>query len=148
MENTFVMIKPDGVRRRLIGKVIQRFEEKGLYLAAATCMVPTKEILHIHYAHLSDKPFFKDMVEYMASGMVFIMVWSGVDAVTVGRKLVGETNPADAALGTIRGDYSMSVGRNIIHSSDSAANAEKEIKLWLGDGVTPAAPFDKDWIYD
>lgn len=148
MENTFIMIKPEGIKRRLIAKIIQRLEEKGLYLSASKCMVPTKELLETHYAHLSSKPFFNGMIKDMMSGMVLAMVWSGKDAVCIGRKLIGETNPAVAAVGTIRGDYGISTGRNVVHGSDSVDNAEKEIRLWFGEEIRPAAHFDGEWIYE
>ncbi|KAG5860151.1 nucleoside diphosphate kinase [Encephalitozoon hellem] len=147
MEKTFIMIKPDGIKRRLISKIIQRFEEKGLYLAACKCMMAKREILEQHYSHLSSKPFFNEMVESMMSGMVLAMVWVGKNAVSVGRKLIGETDPQAASSGTIRGDYGLTVGKNIIHGSDSVENAEKEIKLWIGDDVLPVSFFDEAWIY-
>ncbi|ADM11755.1 nucleoside diphosphatase kinase A [Encephalitozoon intestinalis ATCC 50506] len=147
MERTFIMIKPEGIKRRLMSKVIQRFEEKGLYLAASKCVIPKKEVLEQHYSHLSARPFFGEMVEHMMSGMVLAMVWVGKDAVSVGRKLIGETNPREASVGTIRGDYGMATGKNIIHGSDSVENAEKEIKLWIGDEALPMSFFDEKWVY-
>lgn len=147
MERTFIMIKPDGIRRRLVAKVIQRFEEKGLYLAASKCVIPKRDVLETHYAHLSSKPFFGEMVDDMMSGMVLAMVWVGKGAVSIGRKILGETDPLAAPMGTIRGDYGISVGKNIVHGSDSVENAEKEIGLWIGDDVPDIAFFDKEWIY-
>ncbi|CAD25514.1 NUCLEOSIDE DIPHOSPHATASE KINASE A [Encephalitozoon cuniculi GB-M1] len=147
MERTFIMIKPDAIKRRLISRIIQRFEEKGLYLAASKCVIPKREVLETHYSHLSSMPFFSEMVEDMMSGMVLAMVWVGKDAVSIGRKLIGETNPQAASVGTIRGDYGVSTGKNIIHGSDCVENAEKEIKLWIGDDVQPVSFFDKEWIY-
>ncbi|KAH9411177.1 nucleoside-diphosphate kinase [Ordospora pajunii] len=147
MERTFIMIKPDGVKRRLISSVIERFEKKGLYLTACKCMTPSREILTEHYGHLSKKPFFEDMVNGMMSGMVLAMVWSGDNAVSIGRSILGETNPLTAPMGTIRGDYGISIEKNIVHGSDSAENAEKEIKLWIGTDVQAVVPFDKEWIY-
>lgn len=134
-ENTFIMIKPDGVRRRLVSKIVKRFEEKGLTLTAAKCMMATDAILRTHYGHLVQKPFFNSMVEDMMSGMVFAMVWTGSSAVETGRALIGETDPRKAAAGTIRGDYGINVDQNVVHGSDSVENARKEISLWLGSDV-------------
>lgn len=147
MERTFVMIKPDGIKRRLISRIIQKFEEKGLYLAASKCVIPKRDILEQHYSHLSSKPFFNEMVESMMSEMVLAMVWVGKNAVSTGRKLIGETDPQAASVGTIRGDYGITVGKNIIHGSDTVENAEREIKLWIGDDVQPISFFDEAWIY-
>lgn len=131
MERTFLMIKPDGVSRNLIGEIVGRLENKGLKLVGAKLMNVTEDLAKTHYSDLSDKPFFGELVEFITSGPVFAMVLEGEDVVKVGRTLLGQTNPNESAPGTIRGDYGLTVGKNIIHGSDSVENAEKEIALWF-----------------
>lgn len=110
---------------------------------------PTKEFASKHYADLSSKPFFPGLVEYFSSGPVVAMVWEGEDAVAGGRRLVGATNPKDSAPGTIRGDYCLQVGRNIIHGSDTVENGKKEIALWFGEGATTSyEKCDNKWVYE
>ncbi|OZJ04028.1 Nucleoside diphosphate kinase [Bifiguratus adelaidae] len=133
-ERTFIAVKPDGVQRGLVGKVISRFEERGYKLVGLKAIVPSKQLAEQHYADLSARPFFKGLVEYMTNGKapVVCMVWEGKDVVRQGRAMIGATNPLESAPGTIRGQYCVSVGRNIIHGSDSFESAEKEINLWFG----------------
>lgn len=131
-ERTYVMVKPDGVVRSLTGEIISRFERRGLRLAALKMMTPTKERIEEHYADLAGKKFFPGLVEYMQWGPVVCMVFVGTQAVKTGRKLVGETDPLDSNPGSIRGDYCLEKGRNIVHASDSVESAEKEINLWFG----------------
>ncbi|XP_015186537.1 PREDICTED: nucleoside diphosphate kinase [Polistes dominula] len=152
-ERTFIMIKPDGVQRGLVGKIIQRFEEKGFKLVALNMVWPSEELLQKHYADLSAKPFFPGLVKYMSSGPVVPMVWEGLNAVKTGRVMLGETDPKNSAPGTIRGDFCLQVGRNIIHGSDSVESAEKEIKLWFGEkekssGLTDWSSWAEKWIYE
>ena len=128
------MIKPDGVQRGLIGKVISRFETKGFKLAGMKLCQPGKEKFEQHYADLKAKPFFAGLVEYAASGPVCCMVWEGDDVVKTGRKMLGATKPFDSEPGTIRGDFCIHVGRNIIHGSDSIEAANAEIVLWFNAG--------------
>jgi len=130
-ERTFIMVKPDGVQRGIVGKIIKRFEEKGFKLVALKFVQATEEHLKKHYADLAGKPFFPGLVKFMSSGPVVPMVWEGLGAVKTGRVLLGETNPADSKPGTIRGDLCVQVGRNIIHGSDSVESANKEIALWF-----------------
>ena len=125
------MIKPDGVQRGLIGTIIERFETKGFKLVAMKLCQPGKPMFEKHYADLKTKSFFKGLVDYAASGPVCCMVWEGDDAVKTGRKMLGATKPFDSNPGTIRGDYCIHVGRNVIHGSDAVDSAEKEIKLWF-----------------
>ena len=132
-EQTFIMVKPDGVQRGLVGKIIQRFEDKGFKLVAMKMVVPDETLMKEHYADLAARPFYAGLVKYMSSGPVVPMVWEGLDVVKTGRVMLGETNPKDSAPGTIRGDYCIQVGRNIIHGSDSVPSAKKEIALWFGD---------------
>ncbi|DAA77387.1 nucleoside diphosphate kinase [Trichophyton rubrum D6] len=148
-EQTFIAIKPDGVQRGLIGPIISRFENRGFKLVAMKLVTPSKEHLETHYADLSSKPFFNGLVSYMLSGPICAMVWEGRDAVKTGRVLLGATNPADSAPGTIRGDYAIDVGRNVCHGSDSVENAKKEIALWFKEGeVLSYKQSQFDWIYE
>jgi len=148
-EQTFIMIKPDGVQRGLIGKIIQRFEKRGFKLSALKVCAPGKAHLEEHYADLSKKAFFPGLIEYMSSGPVCAMVWSGDHSVAIGRKMLGATKPQDSALGTIRGDFCIDVGRNICHGSDSVESAQKEIKLWFKEGeVTSYKHHSQGWVYE
>lgn len=143
------MIKPDGVQRGLVGKIIERFETKGFRLVALKLKQPTKALLEQHYADLSSRGFFAGLVQYMASGPVVCMVWEGLHAVKTGRVMLGATNPADSAPGTIRGDFCVQVGRNICHGSDSVENAEKEIALWFTpEELCAWTPAEASWIYE
>jgi nucleoside-diphosphate kinase len=129
MDQTFVMVKPDGVARGLIGPILSRFEEKGLKLIAARLeKLPEKRVRDQYSEHL-EKPFFPSLYHYITSGPCFLMVWEGRDVVPVVRTLIGATNPAEAAPGTIRGDFAMDIGRNVIHASDSSESARREIAL-------------------
>lgn len=113
MEKTFIMVKPDGVQRQLIGEILSRFERKGLQLAGAKLMQVSEQMAENHYAEHKGKPFFGELVEFITSGPVFAMVWEGENVVEITRQLIGKTNPKDALPGTIRGDYGMFVGKNI-----------------------------------
>jgi len=130
-ERTFLMIKPDGVQRGLVAKIIKRFEQRGYKLVAMKMMKADSVLLQAHYADLSSKPFFKSLCEFIGSGPVVPMVWEGKDMVKQGRQMLGETNPLASKPGSIRGDFSIDLGRNIIHGSDSVESAKKEIALWF-----------------
>ncbi|MDQ1913618.1 nucleoside-diphosphate kinase [Paenibacillus sp. GD4] len=130
-EKAFIMIKPDGVERGLIGEIVTRFEKKGLRPVRAELMNISKETAETHYGHLRAKPFFGELVDYITSGPVFAMIVEGKGAVQNSRALIGATNPAEAAPGTIRGDYGLDVAFNIIHGSDSQDNASREIQLFF-----------------
>ncbi|XP_023320553.1 nucleoside diphosphate kinase A 2 [Eurytemora carolleeae] len=148
-ERTFIMIKPDGVHRGIVGEIIKRFEQKGFKLVAMKFMQASVAHLENHYADLSKKPFFAGLVKYMASGPVVAMVWEGLNAVKTGRVMLGETNPADSKPGTIRGDYAIHVGRNICHGSDAVESAQKEIALWFKpEELTSWEPAQNPWIYE
>jgi nucleoside-diphosphate kinase len=142
------MIKPDGVQRGVVGNIINRFEQKGFQLKAMKLVTPTKAILEEHYRDLTAKPFFPSLLSYMLSGPVVSMVWEGKGAVVTGRKMLGATNPAESAPGTIRGDFAIETGRNICHGSDSVESAEREIALWFKEGVNEWTSHSKDWIYE
>lgn len=132
MEQTFIMIKPDGVNRGLIGDIVLRFERKGFTLREAKLMVVSREKAEMHYSDLKEKPFFGELVDFISAGHVFAMVWEGKNVVKQSRALIGATNPADAVVGTIRGDFATDVASNIIHGSDSIESAEREINLFFG----------------
>jgi nucleoside-diphosphate kinase len=149
LERTYIMVKPDGVQRGIVGDIIARFEKKGFKLLALKLYSPTKELLEEHYRDLKDKPFFPDLVSYMLMGPVVSMIWQGREVVKTGRKMLGATNPLNSEPGTIRGDYCIESGRNIIHGSDSVESAEREIKLWFKPEEIQAYTRDADkWIYE
>ncbi|WP_054024376.1 nucleoside-diphosphate kinase [Bacillus sp. FJAT-28004] len=134
MERTFLMIKPDGVQRGLIGEIVSRFEKKGLQLSAAKFMVLSHEIAERHYEEHKGKVFYEPLLDFITSGPVFAMVWQGDNVIALTRALIGKTDAIDAHPGTIRSDFAVHTNFNLIHGSDSAANAEKEIDIYF----TPA----------
>ena len=149
MERTCLMVKPDGVQRGLCGEIVSRFEKKGLKLVAMKLMVIPKEVAENHYGEHKGKPFFPSLISYITSGPVLAMVWEGEDAVSVCRNMMGKTNPKESAPGTIRGDYGMQVGMNIIHGSDSVESAEREISIFFR--PEELVSYDKtiqSWIYE
>ncbi|KAK6478345.1 nucleoside diphosphate kinase A 2 isoform X1 [Huso huso] len=148
-ERTFIAIKPDGVQRGLMGEIIKRFEQKGFRLVAMKFQQAPEELLKQHYIDLKDRPFYSGLVKYMGSGPVLAMVWEGLNVVKTGRVMLGETNPADSKPGTIRGDFCIQVGRNIIHGSDAVASAEKEIELWFKpEELVDYKSCAESWIYE
>ncbi|MBL4976947.1 nucleoside-diphosphate kinase [Bacillus halotolerans] len=148
MEKTFIMVKPDGVQRQLVGEILSRFERKGLQLAGAKLMRVTEQMAEKHYAEHQGKPFFGELVEFITSGPVFAMVWEGENVVEVTRQLIGKTNPKEALPGTIRGDFGMFVGKNIIHGSDSLESAEREINIFFKDEeLVSYQQLMTGWIY-
>ncbi|MDX1931158.1 MAG: nucleoside-diphosphate kinase [Capsulimonadales bacterium] len=132
MERTYIMVKPDGVQRRLVGEIIRRFENRGLKLAELKMLTPSREVAETHYEVHREKPFFGELVDFVTSGPVVAMVWEGPDAVALTRQMIGATKPLNAQPGTIRGDYTCDILSNLIHGSDSPENAEAEIALWFG----------------
>ena len=130
-EHTFVMVKPDGVRRGLIGEVVSRFERKGLTLEKMRMLTIDEALASEHYAEHTEKPFFGDLVSFITSGPVVAMEWSGENAITVARTLMGTTNPSEAAPGTIRGDYGSIITENIVHGSDGPTSAQRELGLFF-----------------
>jgi len=149
MDRTFVMVKPDGVARGLIGEVVGRLEAKGLKLVAARFeKLPEKRVMDQYREHL-EKPFFPSLRHYITSGPVFLMVWEGRSAVPVVRSLVGATNPAEAAPGTIRGDFALDIGRNVIHASDSPESASREISIhFTPDDICSYKRVDEPVLYE
>ncbi|GAB6056396.1 nucleoside-diphosphate kinase [Methanobacterium alkalithermotolerans] len=149
MEKSFVMMKPDTIQRRLMGKVLSRFEEKGLQIVAVKMMHISPGLAQEHYGEHCERPFFNDLVEYITSSAVLAMVIQGDDCISMIRKMVGATNPKEADLGTIRGDYALDTGRNIIHASDSPQSAEREIALFFQDSeICDYSMPDSDLIYE
>ncbi len=134
MERTYIMVKPDGVQRRLTGEIIRRFENRGLRLIGLKMFVPSREIAENHYGVHREKPFFGSLVEFITSGPVVAMVWEGTQAVRAARQMIGATNPLEAAPGSIRGDYAVEIGENLVHGSDAPETAETEIALWFQPG--------------
>lgn len=126
------MVKPDGVVRGLVGEVISRFEGKGLRLERIRALTIEEDMARTHYAEHLDKPFFPELLAFITSGPVVAMEWSGQDAIAVGRTLMGATNPRDAAPGTIRGDLGLIVTENIVHGSDGAESARRELEIFFG----------------
>ncbi len=131
MERTYLMVKPDGVQRGLCGEIVSRFERKGLKLVGMKLMVIPKETAENHYGEHKGKKFYDSLIAYITSGPVLAMVWEGENAVAICRNMMGKTNPAESAPGTIRGDFGMVTGLNIIHGSDSVESAEREIKIFF-----------------
>jgi nucleoside-diphosphate kinase len=127
MERTFLMVKPDGVQRGLIGEIVKRFENKGIQLIASKLMVITEAQAEFHYAEHVGKPFYDGLISFITSGPVFAMVWQGDQVIALSRTLVGKTNTLDAAPGSIRGDFALHTNKNLIHGSDSPESAEREI---------------------
>ncbi|KAG8686125.1 nucleoside diphosphate kinase [Ceratobasidium sp. 394] len=147
-ERSYIMVKPDGVQRALVGEIICRFEKRGFKIIALKMVHATKEHLEKHYADLKDKPFFPGLIKYMASGPVVAIVIEGLDAVKTGRAMLGATNPLASNPGTIRGDYALAVGRNICHGSDSVESANKEIALWFPEGIVQYTDDKATWIFE
>ena len=146
-QRTFVMIKPDGVQRGLIGDIINRFEKKGLKIVAMKFISVSKELAEKHYGIHRGKPFFKPTVKYITSSPVVAIVLEGNNAIDLVRTMMGKTNPQDAAMGTIRGDYGQFIGRNIVHGSDGPDTADFEISLWFKpEEISDYTRIDEEWL--
>jgi len=149
LERTFIMIKPDGVQRGLTGEIIKRLEQKGFNLIGMKMMNVSRELAEKHYDVHRDKPFFSNLVEFIISAPVVAMVWEGEGVVAAARKIIGATNPLSAEPGTIRGDYGISIGRNLIHGSDAVETAQREVALWFEETeVASWQPALQQWIYE
>ncbi len=149
MERTFVMLKPGSIQRGLIGNIISRFENRGLKIIAMKMMTVSKELAERHYAEHKGKPFYDDLVSYITSGPVVAMVLEGGKAISVVRSMMGKTDPLESPPGSIRGDYGLSLGKNIVHGSDSPASAKREIYLFFTqEEFLTYKRCDEDWIYE
>ena len=149
MERTFLMVKPDGVQRNLVGEVIKRLENKGFTLVGLKLMAVSRELAEKHYDVHKERPFFGSLVDFIISSPVVAMVWEGDGVVASARKIIGGTNPLEAEPGTIRGDYGVNIGRNLIHGSDAIETATREIALWFKDDELCAWENTmKPWLYE
>ena len=148
METTYVMVKPDGVQRGLIGEIIGRFERKGLKLVGLKSVVPSRETAETHYAVHAERPFYPGLINFVTSGPVVCMAWTGKDAISVARTLIGATNGREASPGTIRGDFGMDMGYNMIHGSDAVDTAEFELGLWFPEGLMDWEQTITSWVYE
>lgn len=149
MERTFIAVKPDGVQRAIVGEVIRRFETKGFTLVGLKLLQVSKELAEQHYDVHKERPFFPGLVKFITSGPVVAMVWEGDGVIASARKLIGATNPLNAEPGTIRGDYGVSIGRNLIHGSDAPETAQQEIGLWFkAEELASWQPTITPWLYE
>lgn len=149
MERTFLAVKPDGVQRKLVGEIIRRYEAKGFTLVGLKLLSVSRELAEAHYDVHRERPFFGGLVEFITSGPVVAMVWEGDGVVASARKIIGATNPLTAEPGTIRGDFGVSIGRNLIHGSDAIETAQREIGLWFKDEeLVNWQPSLTSWLYE
>ncbi len=132
IEKTFIMVKPDGVQRQVVGDIVDRFERRGFEMKGAKLVNVSRELAEEHYAEHKERPFFGELVDFITSGPVFAMVWEGENVIKLARIMMGATKPEESQPGTIRGDYAVTISENVIHGSDSPASAEREISLWFG----------------
>ena len=148
-ERSFIMVKPDAVQRNLVHKIILKLEQRGFKLVAMKLCTPGRAKFEDHYAEHKGKPFFEKLIKFATSGPVCAMVWEGDDIILTSRKIIGATDPQKAAIGTFRGDYGLSMGRNSVHGSDSKESAEREVKIWFEESElcgysNPQEP----WVYE
>lgn len=149
MQQSYVMVKPDGVQRNLVGEVISRMEKRGLKILAIKMYTIPKETARAHYAEHEEKPFFQSLLDFITSGPSVSMVLEGRNAVSVIRTMVGATNPSEAAAGTIRGDFGLDTGRNIVHASDSTESAKREISIHFSESdISEYSRIDEQWLYE
>lgn len=148
-ERTLILIKPDGVQRALMGKIIDRYEQRGLRIVAMKMMVAGRELAEQHYDVHRDKPFFPGLIEFITSGPLVAMAVEGPNAIAVCREVNGATRPSQATPGSIRGDLALDTGHNLVHGSDSAETAERELGLWFGPDELVEYERDLDrWVLD
>lgn len=148
MEKTFVILKPDAVQRGLIGEIIARFERRGLKMVAMKMIHVSKDLASEHYAVHKERPFYDSLIGYIISSPVVAMVLEGSDAIAVVRNTVGATKPAEAAPGTIRADFGLEIGRNLVHASDGPDTAASEIALWFGEDLIDWKRNNDEWIFE
>lgn len=133
MQKTFIILKPDAVQRQLVGQILTRFEQHGLKLVAMKFLQVSQSLAQEHYAVHKERPFFNALIEYITASPVVALVLEGPNAIQMARNVVGATNPLEATPGTIRGDFGMEIGRNLVHASDGPDTAKAEIALWFGE---------------
>ncbi len=148
MERTFIILKPDAVQRGLVGEIIGRFERRGLKIVAMKFMQVSQELAQQHYAVHAQRPFFKGLISYITSSPVVALVVEGTNAIAVVRNTVGATKPAEAAPGTIRADFGLEIGRNLVHASDGPETAVTEIALWFGQDLVDWKRANDPWIFE
>ncbi|RME58723.1 MAG: nucleoside-diphosphate kinase [Caldilineae bacterium] len=148
MERTFVIVKPDAVQRGLIGEIISRFERRGLKIVGMKFMQVSEELARKHYAVHEGKPFFDGLIQYITSAPVVAMVLEGTNAIAAARKTMGATKPTDAEPGTIRADFGLEIGRNLVHGSDGPETAAFEIGLWFGDDLVEWSRATDPWVFE
>ncbi len=147
MEQTLILLKPDCIHRRLVGTILQRFEQKGLRLVGMKLVQASRDLAEKHYAVHRERPFYESLLRFLTSGPTVALVWEGREAVAVARTLMGPTDGTKAPPATIRGDFALSVQNNLVHGSDSPENAAAEIKLWFRpEELVSYAPVDSAWI--
>ncbi len=133
MDRTLILVKPDAFARNLTGEIIARFERKGLRIVALKHMTASRELAEQHYAEHAERPFFGELVDFITSGPLVAMVLEGEDAIRAARQVIGATNPLEATTGSIRGDFAVAVGQNMVHGSDSPESGAREVRLFFGD---------------
>lgn len=148
MERTFIILKPDAVQRGLVGEIVGRFERRGLKLVAMKMLRVSDELARKHYDVHKERPFFNSLITYITSAPVVALILEGTNAISVVRKTVGATNPAEADPGTIRADFGLEIGRNLIHASDGSETAASEIALWFGGDQIDWARANDPWIFE
>ncbi len=148
MERTFVILKPDAVQRGLVGEIIARFEKRGLKIVALKFIQVSDELARQHYAVHAQRPFFAGLISYITSSPVVALVLEGTNAIAVVRNTVGATKPAEAAPGTIRADFGLEIGRNLVHASDAPETAVSEVALWFGTDIPTWGRANDAWIFE
>lgn len=149
MEQTLVLVKPDGVQRGLIGEVVSRLERRGLRIVAAKFLHVSKELAEKHYAIHKGKDFYEKLIKYITSAPVLAMVWEGPNAITAVRQTMGDTRPTEASPGSIRHDFALEIGRNLTHASDTLENGQKEIALWFQpDELISWSRAIDEWVFE
>jgi nucleoside-diphosphate kinase len=148
LEQTLIIIKPDGVQRGLTGEIIKRFEQRGLRIVAMQLMMVSEDLAKEHYAEHDGKPFYAGLVSYITSGPVVAMVLEGKSAIAASRKTIGSTNPAEAEAGTLRGDFGLDIGRNLVHGSANTEDAAREVQLWFADNRLSWERDTDRWIFE
>jgi nucleoside-diphosphate kinase len=148
MERTFIILKPDAVQRGLVGEIISRFERRGLKIVGMKFLQVSDELARQHYAVHAERPFFGGLISYITSSPVVAMVVEGTNAIAVVRATVGATKPAEAAPGTIRADFGLEIGRNLVHASDGPDTAATEIALWFGQDLVGWGRANDPWVFE